>query len=119
MVKIPIFQFENIPSDFALIDKIDESRIYRVAITNSLHFRIHCTMNWKVKVLVAQPYLTLCDPMDCSLPGSSVCGILQARVPEWVAVPFPGNLPNLGTESGSPSLQADSSLSSHQESPIL
>ena len=45
MVKIPIFQFENIPSDFALIDKIDVHRIYRVAITNSLHFRIHCTMN--------------------------------------------------------------------------
>ena len=32
--------------------------------------------------------LTLCDPMDCSLPGSSVYGILQARILEWVAVPF-------------------------------
>ena len=31
---------------------------------------------------------TLCDPMDCSPPGSSVLGILQARIPEWVAVPF-------------------------------
>ena len=30
---------------------------------------------------------TLCDPMECSPPGSSVCGILQARVLEWVAVP--------------------------------
>ena len=30
---------------------------------------------------------TLCDPMDCSLPGSSVHGILQARILEWVAVP--------------------------------
>ena len=29
----------------------------------------------------------LCDPMDCSLSGSSVLGILQARIPEWVAVP--------------------------------
>ena len=34
-----------------------------------------------------QSCLTLCDPMDCSLPGSSVHGILQARVLEWVAVP--------------------------------
>ena len=34
---------------------------------------------WKVKVLVAQSYLTLCDPMDCSSPGSSVLGIFQAR----------------------------------------
>ena len=38
--------------------------------------------------LVAQSYLTLCDPVDCSLPGSSVHGILQARVLEWVAMPF-------------------------------
>ena len=36
----------------------------------------------------AQSYLTLHDPMDCSPPGSSVHGILQARIPEWVAVPF-------------------------------
>ena len=31
---------------------------------------------------------TLCDPIDCILPGSSVHGILQARILEWVAVPF-------------------------------
>ena len=34
----------------------------------------------------AQLCPTLCNPMDCSLPGSSVCGILQARILEWVAV---------------------------------
>ena len=34
-----------------------------------------------------QLYLTLCDPMDCSPPGSSVHGILQARILEWVAMP--------------------------------
>ena len=33
-------------------------------------------------------YLTLCDPMDCSLPGSSIHGILQARRLEWVAISF-------------------------------
>ena len=37
---------------------------------------------------VAQSCLTLCDPMDCSLPGSSIRGILQARVLEWFAVSF-------------------------------
>ena len=42
----------------------------------------------KVKVFVAQSCLTLCNPMDCNLPGSSVCGILQARILEWVAIPF-------------------------------
>ena len=38
--------------------------------------------------LVAQLCLTLCDPMDYSLPGSSVHGILQARILEWVAISF-------------------------------
>ena len=42
----------------------------------------------KVKVLVIQSCLTLCDPMDCSLPDSSVRGILQAIILEWVAIPF-------------------------------
>ena len=37
---------------------------------------------------VAQSSLTLCDPMECSSPGSSVHGILQPRILEWVATPF-------------------------------
>ena len=37
--------------------------------------------------LVAKLCLTLCNPMDCSLPGSSVLGILQAKLLEWVAIP--------------------------------
>ena len=41
-----------------------------------------------IKCEVAQLCLTLCDPMDCSLPGSSVHGILQARILEWVAISF-------------------------------
>ena len=39
------------------------------------------------KVLVAQLYATLGNPMDCSPPGSSVHGMLQARILEWVAMP--------------------------------
>ena len=39
-------------------------------------------------VLVGESYLTLCNPVDCSLPGSSIRGILQARILEWVAFPF-------------------------------
>ena len=35
-----------------------------------------------------QSCLTLCDPIDCSLPGSTVHGILQARILEWVAMPY-------------------------------
>ena len=42
----------------------------------------------KVKVLVIQLCLTLCDPVDCSPLGSFVYGILQARILEWVAMSF-------------------------------
>ena len=42
---------------------------------------------WK-KVLVAQSFPTLCDPIDCSLPVSSIHGILQARILDWTAIPF-------------------------------
>ena len=41
-----------------------------------------------VCVQLLQSCLTLCDPMGCSPPGSSVHGILQARILEWVAMPF-------------------------------
>ena len=41
-----------------------------------------------LKVLVTHAYPALCDPMDYSPPGSFVCGILQARILEWVAIPF-------------------------------
>ena len=41
-----------------------------------------------VSVLIAQLCLILADPMDCSPPGSSVHGILQARILEWVAISF-------------------------------
>ena len=55
-----------------------------------------------------------CDPMDCSLPGSSVHGILQERILEWVAISF-----SRGTELGSPALQADSLLTELGGKPIL
>ena len=41
-----------------------------------------------VKVLAVQSCPTVCTPMDCSLPGSSVHGFLQARILEWVAIPY-------------------------------
>ena len=52
-------------------------------------------MRVKSESEVTQSCLTLCDPMDCSLPGSSVQGIFQARVLEWVAISF-SNAPNIG-----------------------
>ena len=61
---------------------------------------------------------TLCDSMDCGPPGSSVHGILQARILEWVAVPSSRNLPDPGIKPVSPvspALQADSLPQSHWE----
>ena len=57
--------------------------------------------------------------MDCSPPGSSLHGILQARILEWLPFPSPGDLPDPGTEPGSPALQADSLLSEPPGRPIL
>ena len=56
---------------------------------------------------VAQSCPTLCDPVDYSLPGFSIHGILQARI--WSGLPFPspGDLPNPEIEPGSPTLEAD------------
>ena len=42
----------------------------------------------KFKVFIAQLSPTLCDPMDCSLPGSSVRGTLEARILEWEGIPL-------------------------------
>ena len=59
----------------------------------------------------AQSCPTLCDPMDCSPPGSSVHWILQAKILGWVAFPSPGDLPNPEIKPASPvppALQVDS-----------
>ena len=61
-------------------------------------------------VLVTQPCLTLCDPMNCSLPGSSIHGILQAGILEWVAMPSSRGSSQPGIKPASPALQADSLL---------
>ena len=58
-----------------------------------------------VKMLcVTQLRLTLCNPTDYSPPGSSDCGISQARILEWVAVSFSGDLPDPQIKPTSPAL---------------
>ena len=56
------------------------------------HFLLQC-MKVKSESEVAQSYPTLSDPMDCSLPGSSVHGIFQAKVLEWGATAFSDSYP--------------------------
>ena len=68
--------------------------------------------------LVAQSCLTHCDPMDCSLPGFSVNGILQARTVEWVACHPLEDFPKPGIEPRSPASQADSLPSEPRGKPM-
>ena len=70
-----------------------------------------------MKLLVAQLYPTLCDPMDHNPPGYSVHGITQARILKQVATPSPGDLPDPGIKPGSPALRMDSLLSEPPQKP--
>ena len=69
-----------------------------------------------VLCLVTQSCPTLYDPMDYSLPGSSVCGD-SPRQEYWKGCPSPGDLPNPRIKLRSSALQADSYCVSHQGSP--
>ena len=72
----------------------------------------------KVKVLVAQACLTLCDPMGHNLPGSSVHGIIQGRILEQVSISSSGgSSPTLGLNPGLLHCRWILYHLSHQESP--
>ena len=80
----------------------------KIKKTKSIYNQQNCPIrNAESSLLAAQLCQTLCDPKDCSLPGLSIHGIFQARTLEWVAISFPGNLPNPGIKPRSPTLQAD------------
>ena len=83
--------------------------------TYTIHFIFFLDCCYSVSKLC----LTLCDPLDGSLPSSSVHGISQPRILEWVAIFSLEDLPNSGTKVRSPALQVDSLPLSHQVSPFL
>ena len=62
--------------------------------------------------------LTLCNPMDCSPPGSSVHGIFQVRILEWVAISFSRDIPDPGIKPVFPAWQVDSLPLCYLGSPI-
>ena len=90
---------------------------------------IHGWVFWKSWALIKEACVLSCllsyfspirlfvTPMSCSLPGSSVHGILQARILEWMPFPSPGDLHDPGIEPSSPALQADSLLTELWEMP--
>ena len=77
-----------------------------------------CAASPLVCCLVIQSCPTLCDPIDCSPVGSSVHGIFQARVLEWVAISFSMGLPTQGFKPHLCNWQVDSLPLSHQGSPV-
>ena len=69
--------------------QIKTAIIFQEKYLNKKQLKIMDTINKPNKcLLVVQLCPTVCDPIDCSLPGSSVHGILQARILEWIAIPF-------------------------------
>ena len=96
-------------SIYLLISLTDTTFFCWYFVTISILQERSCILSVKSKSESEVAHLcpTLCDPVDCSPPGSSVHGILQARIPEWVAIPSPGDLPDPGIKPRSPALQAD------------
>ena len=97
------------------------SYMYWSSFTTIAQFRImespYFTFHVCVCLLVDQLCLTLCDPMDCNSPGSSVHRIFQAIILSGFPCPPPWDFPNPGTEPRSPTLQADSWPAEPQGSP--
>ena len=82
LTSMPIF-LPNFPLSSFFLNARRTTVRSREDIADTVNERIINT-----KVLVAQSCPALCSPMDCSPPGSSVHGVLQARILEWVTIPF-------------------------------
>ena len=75
---------------WAIVHGVTKNRTWLSDQHTHTNTHIH-TYNFKISCVFAkslQLCLTLCDPMDCSPPGSSVYGIIQARILEWIAISF-------------------------------
>ena len=95
-IYILLISVHRFPVSFSMLI----SRIPSLSLSNAAA----STVTTNVVVLVAQLCPTLCDPMNCTPPGSSVPGVSQARY--WSGLPFPspGDLPDPGIEPKSPVL---------------
>ena len=84
-----------------LVMTVSEKSLQQRGTPRTWTFCISEHLNICARAKSPQSSLTLCDPMDCRPPGSSVHGILQARILEWVAVPSSRGLPNPGIKPSS------------------
>ena len=104
-VAVPVYFPINSVVGFTFFHTL--SRIYCLFLVFSYIFVSYRISIYSCESVSHSAESDLCDPMDCSPPASSVHGILQARILEWLAIPSPGDLPNPGIKPGSPALQAD------------
>ena len=116
--------FTYIPSSHEISGSYDNSVFNFMWNCHTVFHRgctiLHC-FNLKLylpRVLIAQSCPTLCNPVDCSPPGSSVHGIFQARILESLPFPSLEDLPDPGIEPWSPALQADSILTEISRKPL-
>ena len=102
----PMFIFPTClaaPPPCPKLQMVPQTLVLEIVLTAPSHiFKCHDSL----KVLVAQSCLTL-NPMDCSLPGYPVLGILQARILEWIAIPVSRGLSDLNIKPTSPALAGE------------
>ena len=114
------FSYSMLDTWHAAVHGVAKSQTWLGDLTTA---KANARYHWKQLIFLLllkrlpQSYLTLCHTMDCNPPGSSVYGILQAKIRNWVAIPSPGDLPDPGIELTSPALQADSLPSEPPEKP--
>ena len=91
---------------FAIATAVYTALMAIIPITKDTSFRdIAATLEDRITMCsVAKPCPTHCNPVGCSSPGSSVRGILQTRILEWVAISSSRDLPDPGIEPRSPAL---------------
>ena len=78
---LPVFTFTSMTPFFFQFNGALTDFLGKIKLTRS-------KTSLEVESEVAQSCLTLCDPTDCNLPGSSIHGIFQARILEWIAIYF-------------------------------
>ena len=70
---------------FPIVNNAERNMGVHIPLQITIFIYFEYTSRSRIAMLVTQSCLTLCEPMDCSMPGSSVRGTFQARILEWVA----------------------------------
>ena len=107
--------------DFLPLNRINDRIIlnFRKILYSKFFFLVVCLVQACMHAKLLQLCLTLCDPMDCSPPGSSCLWNCPGKILEWISVPFSRGSSQPRVESGFPALQADFLPSKQLGKPML